>query len=201
MINYLYKKEKSMKRDKFEVGLKKYIVEAIKNMNGEAAVSNSLKRQRLIERISRQYIMERDGVPVGGDDIVDKVVPVKPKAKDDKAVKSERIMVKIFFEKLEKSGLMKYLSFTNVLDQADAIIKFANIVGVPSNKISDIIDNFRRIAAKRDNANAEDSENSNDAADVKNPKKSKETPQPDTNRPDVKVTKSDDSEEEIERKK
>lgn len=59
----------------------------------------------------------------------------------------QRARVQLFFQDLEKRpGLMNKLNFTSPTEQAQAIVKFAQLVGVPTNKIPQIISTLRQTA-------------------------------------------------------
>jgi len=58
----------------------------------------------------------------------------------------ERTKVKLFFDALQKSDrLMSLLQFQNPIEQAQAIIKFAEIVGVPAGSITGLIQQIRQL--------------------------------------------------------
>jgi hypothetical protein len=61
----------------------------------------------------------------------------------------KKIAVKRFFEKLENSSLKNLLKFNTPGDQAEAIIRFADLVGVPKGRISSMIQGLKQ-SAKRD---------------------------------------------------
>lgn len=61
----------------------------------------------------------------------------------------KKIAVKKFFIKLENSSLRNLLKFNSSADQAEAIVKFAELVGVPKGRISAMIQGLKA-AAKND---------------------------------------------------
>jgi hypothetical protein len=61
----------------------------------------------------------------------------------------KKIRVKRFFEKLENSSLKNLLKFNNTGDQAEAIVKFADLVGVPKGKINAMVQGLKD-ASKND---------------------------------------------------
>lgn len=60
----------------------------------------------------------------------------------------KKIAVKRFFEKLENSSLKNLLKFNTPGDQAEAIVRFADLVGVPKGRISSMIQGLKQSAKK-----------------------------------------------------
>jgi hypothetical protein len=71
----------------------------------------------------------------------DREGPVEPQLK---GLGSQRSKVERIFTQLNRRGLDKMLSYlNNDIEKAQAIMKFASMVGVPAKKIPQIISNFR----------------------------------------------------------
>lgn len=99
------------------------------------------KSRALIQKIISEELSS-SGISAARDSIAASRQP-QPEKTDLSKVK-----VKTFFNKLQKNeGLMQYLDFRNPVEQAEAIIKFASLVGVPTGKIPAIIASFRQLNA------------------------------------------------------
>tara|TARA_Y100000389_G_C17465274_1_gene524923 strand:- start:3221 stop:3541 length:321 start_codon:yes stop_codon:yes gene_type:complete len=73
----------------------------------------------------------------------DKAVNNKSDIKEDTADNKDKQRVKRFFDKLEKSSLRNFLKFGTAQEQAQAILRFANMVGVPKSKLATMMSALR----------------------------------------------------------
>lgn len=67
-----------------------------------------------------------------------KAIPV------DDAVELSKSRVKKFFKKLESSPLRKLMEFQNTQEKIEAIIKFADIVGIPESRLGSLLSSIRK---------------------------------------------------------
>lgn len=65
-----------------------------------------------------------------------------PNTPDQVEISKQR--VKRFFTKLEQSPLRKLMEFQTTQEKVQAILKFAEIVGVPHTKLPILINQFRK---------------------------------------------------------
>ncbi len=59
-------------------------------------------------------------------------------------VELSKARVKKFFKKLETSPLSKLMGFQNNMEKIEAVIKFADIVGIPESKLGLMISSIRK---------------------------------------------------------
>lgn len=84
--------------------------------------------------------------------IIRTIIKEELSERDDTAGKEKlgKVKVRMFFSKLQKhDALMQYLDFRNPVEQAEAIIKFASLVGVPQSKIPAILASFRQLSTTK----------------------------------------------------
>lgn len=80
----------------------------------------------------------------------------------------DRQRVKIFFTRLKKSSLVNYMKFETSVEKVQAIIRFAEMIGVPPTYLPAMISKFRELS-KTD----KDKDKSDDKSDDKDKSKSK----------------------------
>lgn len=68
-----------------------------------------------------------------------------PAGADDAGMEFEKSRVKRFFTKLESSPLRRLMNFKTPSEQAEAIEKFAELVGVPKAKLGPMIQQLRNL--------------------------------------------------------
>lgn len=90
-----------------------------------------------------------DTEPVPDDTEGDMIADPVPDAEGDDSDQSKirQAKVKLFFDKLEANPtLMNYLSFKNPLEQAEAIMQFAELVRVPRSQLLPLMKTIRNIS-------------------------------------------------------
>lgn len=80
--------------------------------------------------------------------IVKKTLAEMINEETDTSKEFKKIAVKRFFMKLENSSLKNLLKFNTPSDQAEAIVKFAELVGVPKSRVSAMIKGLKDASDK-----------------------------------------------------
>lgn len=81
-----------------------------------------------------------------------------PDAVDSEQSKIRQAKVKIFFDKLRSNPtIMNYLNFTSPLEQAEAIIQFAEMTNVPRTQLLPLLQQIRTLSQQPKNAPANES--------------------------------------------
>lgn len=79
-----------------------------------------------------------------------KQAPIQKAGKPSKKA-LDQYKVRQFFKKLESSDtLMQLMTFTTPLQQAQAIVKFAELVGVPEGRIPVVVQQLRALSKHKD---------------------------------------------------
>ena len=81
--------------------------------------------------------------------VEDRLNNISENFQEDMEEKTSR-KVKRFFDRLESASIGKYLDFKTPQQQAQAIVRFAMLVGVPKSQLSKVISNLKS-TSKMDN--------------------------------------------------